>query len=193
MPAADPLSALEVPGKLIVELAGQTLDETAAYPYGGTDLGLIKDVAYQIVTSRDELPGEEYGGGDGPPVGVFDVQYLGQAWLIAFALRGWQNEAHATLWPNTSVGTLGGRRGVLGEGSVLPGHLRGAAAVPLLFVPEDVANHNAVFLPLAIPEVARDLTVALAHRNEHLILAGFRAIFEATKVPQIQLLEDMSL
>ena len=193
MGSPDPLSALEVPGRLSVELAGQTFDKTAAWPHDGTGLGSVKDVVWNRVVNRDELEGEEYGGGDGPPVGVFDVHYLGEAWLIVFALRGWDNDAASALWPNTSTGTLGGRVGILGEGSVLPGHLRAASALPLLFTPLDQANHNAVFLPLAIPEIARDLSVDLAHKKEHLILAGFRWIPEATRVPQVQLLEDMTL
>ena len=192
MAAADALKALEVPGKLIIEVSGQALDVTAAYPYGGTDLGLVKDVAWRRDGPLDPVTAEEIGGG-APPVGIVDQQYLGEAWFLAFALRTWDNDDWSAIFPNTDTGTLGGFTGLLGEGSILPGHTLAQLAVPILFVPEDVSNHPAVYLPLAIPEVAETLEVALAHSNEFLILAGFRWIFEATAVPQVQLLEDLSL
>lgn len=192
MAAADPLNALEVPGRLIVELAGQTLDKTLAYPFGGTDMGLVKDVVWQRIATLEQVPAEGDGGA-APPIGIVDTQYLGEAWLIVFALRGADDDAAGVIWPNTSVGVIAKRVGILGEGTILPGQLLSTIAVPVLFVPDDVQNHQAVFLPLAIPEVAEDLEVQLAHSKERLLIAKFRAIPEATKVPQIQLLEDMTL
>lgn len=155
----DPLQALEVPGKLVL---GPT-DFTAAYPYGGTELGLVKDAAWELVDVYQRVRAEEFG------VAVVGDLWCSEAFSIAFALRGRDDAVLDAVWPNTRVGEVSQRRVLYGPGPRRPGALTETAkAAALLFVPDDALNHDAVWLPRALPR--RDLRRVPLHLGEEQLL-----------------------
>lgn len=188
MAAPEVLEALRVPGQLIV---GPTLT-TGGIPFGGTRLGLVRNVVLRMKEGRVEITAEELG------VEVVDYVLTGADYQIAFALRGWDADAWSTVFPNTTLGALGGQTGVVAPGPVEPGRLGSSRAVKLLFAPDDTARHPAVYFPAAIPLAAETQEVALskAKPSEYLIMAAFRATRDGHgtgRQAQIQLIEDLTL
>ena len=191
MSTPSALQALHNVGRLSAALEGQTFNFSSAYPHGGTALGLVRDVQLRRTEGRELIVAEEFG------VEVVDELYTGEAWLLAFALRGYDNDAVGALFPNTSTGSKAKRKGIVYPGdTVSPGTLKAASAVSVLFTPDDAANHPAVYLPNAIPEISEELEVNLGRSSEWLMTCGFRALragATAGKAIQIQLLEDLAL
>lgn len=167
MATADPLSALEVPGRLVknpTNLAG-------SFPYGGTELGLLKDVAWELVDVYQRHRAEEFG------VAVMGDLWCGEAFSLAFALRSLDDDALAAVWPNTRVGAVSQHRVLYGPGTRKPGMLTETAkAAALLFVPDDLQNHDAVMLPRALPRRDRLSRVPLHLNGEQLLGSTWLAI-----------------
>ena len=157
---ADPsvLSVLRVPGSLFVDAVGN------AGP--GTALGSIRDVQLRRTEGRAQVRAEEFG------VELVETIYGGAIYRLGFALRGWDVDAINAVFPNTVLGASG--RDVIWPGPKKAGYHRSSDAVRLEFVPKEPTQNGIVFKS-AIPEIAVDLEVDLAHRQEHLILCVFRA------------------
>ena len=190
MSSPSPLQAFHCVGKLSALAEGQTYDFDTAYPHGGTALGLVRDVQLRRTEGRQTITAEEFG------VEVVDEVYTGEAWILAFALRGWDSDAILEVFPNTNLGISSKFRGVDYPGTTTkPGALRSGSATKVLFTPDDTANHPAVYMPNAIPELAEDLTISLGRTEEVLMACGFRALRDgatAGRAVQIRLLEDLS-
>lgn len=190
MSTPNPLQAFHCVGRLSATAEGQTFNFATAYPHGATALGLVRDVRLRRIEGRQTIVAEEFG------VEVVDEVYAGEAWLLSFALRGWDSDAISALWPNTTLGSSSKFRGVDYPGTTTkPGTTKAASAVKVLFTPDDATNHPAVYLPNAIPELAEDLTISLGRTEEVLIVCGFRALRDgatAGRAIQIRLLEDLS-
>lgn len=140
-PDNDPLQALETPGRIVKD----PTSFSGSFPYGGTELGLVRDVAWTLTEVRTRVRAEELG------VAVVGDLFAGEAFVLAFALRGQDDDAKAAVWPNTRVGARTQRRVLYGPGTRKPGALvENYAACALLFVPDD-PEHDAVILPRAIP------------------------------------------
>lgn len=167
MATSDPLSALEVPGRLVKD----PTDLTGDFPYGGTELGLLRDVAWELVDVYQRHTAEEFGSR------VMGDLWCGEAFSIAFALRSQDDDALAAIWPNTRVGAVSQHRVLYGPGSRKPGSLTETAkAAALLFVPDDLHNHNAVLLPRALPRRDRLNRVPLHLNGEQLLGSTWLAI-----------------
>ena len=190
MSSPSPLQAFHNVGKLSALAEGQTYDFATAYPHGGTALGLVRDVQIRRTEGRQIITAEEFG------VEVVDEVYTGEAWVIAFALRGWDSDAILEVFPNTNLGSSSKFRGVDYPGTTIkPGALKSATATKVLFTPDDDKNHPAVYMPNAIAELAEDLTIALGRTEEVLIACAFRALRDgatAGRSVQVRLLEDLS-
>ena len=186
MAAPDVLEALRVPGELIV---GPTVT-TGGLPFGGTRLGLVRDVKLRVLEGRVNITAEELG------VEVVDYVLTGSDYRLAFALRGWDADAWGQVFPNTTLGALGGQTGVVAPGPVEPGRLGSSRAVQLLFAPDDTARHPAVYFPAAIPLAAESQEVSVTRQNEFLVLAAFHATRDGHgtgRLAQVQLIEDLTL
>ena len=138
-----------------------------AYPYGGTELGLARDVVVVPSQLKVELTAEEFG-----RITV-DVVDVGRSWVLGCNLRGWDNDAINTIFPgvvSSGAGikdTLTAQRG---------GALLSSRSCKLLFVPDDTTNHRMVYLYRALPLVDESAELALQLANEHLIPCIFMAI-----------------
>ena len=170
MAAADPLQALRVPGKIYAGVTSLT-----SAPYGGTELGLLKDVAWSLSQVYLRTRAEEFG------QAVVGLGFYGEAFSLAFALRSVDNDALAKLFLNTREGAVSQNRVVFGghttSGDKRPGTLvETALATALLFVPDDVDGQDAVWLPRAVPRPDRLNGVPLHLDGEHLIGSTWLAL-----------------
>lgn len=142
MAAEDLTALLSVPGRLAL---GPT-DLTTDYPYGGTALGLVRDVLASVVTSPVLLTAEEWGGEP------FDVIEDGESWAISFAVRADDSAALALAF--LEVGT-GGTTGLPAVDLPAPnrrsGRLRAQDGQVFLFAPLDTARHRALLFRRAVP------------------------------------------
>lgn len=169
MAAADPLKALKVPGTLVWN------PTSLAVAHGGTVLGLVRDVAWVYQAHRRLHTAEEL------RVRVVSAIYGQEEVSLAAALRGLDNDAVEVTAPLSAAGATTGHRVQSGPGRTndtpnLPhGHHVEVDAAPLLFLPDDTANHPAVVFPLAMPRQLEDPR-SLTLDGEYLTLVRFRAI-----------------
>lgn len=186
MAAPDLSRHLEVPGRLV----STPTDLAAGYPYGGTGLGSVREIAAEPRQRGEEIPIPEHGGEPG------DWQDLGQGWVLAATLRGSDDDAIAAIFPSTAAGASSGRRVINYPGSFQPGALAASRAIKLLFAPDDERHHPAVLFYRAIPRVAADASLVLNLDKERVLAVSFLAIRQAGaggKAVSIGLLEDLEL
>jgi hypothetical protein len=183
--ASDDLGRiLRNPGRLCVSPTSLS----AAFPHGGTNLGLVRGVSLRPQQVEWVVTAEEWGE---ETVEVIDG---GRSWVIAVALRGWDPDAVQAVLPSSTLGTSGTPL-ASHPGSARAGALRSAAAVKLLFSPDAPAQQPAALFHRAIPlvEASAELTLALA--EEGTLGVVFRAIRRASDGLAFQFgaLEDLTL
>lgn len=185
MTTPSALQALRVPGQLAV---GPFSDLTAAWPHGGTGLGLTGPARFRRARTRRPIRAEEYGGA---PVDVVEGAIV---WSVAFPMRGWDPDGVQKLFPGYFTGSSGGLVGLREKpNTTRAGVLGSARAVQLLFTPLDADRHRGVFLYRAIPWEAQELDIDFGHDPEQVLLAGFLAVPDASdRLIEVQLLEDMT-
>ena len=149
-PSVD--QALRVPGRLA---AGCT-DFTAAYPHGGTALGLVRDV----VAERVEIAGKiiraaEFGHE------VHTILRGGAVWSVTFALRGFDGDGVTASGLPTA--TTGSDVGVVEPGSDTPGSAYTGQVI--CFSPNN-PDHPAVVLYTALPVFSSVLRLRFADLTE---------------------------
>jgi len=112
--------ALRVPGKLSYGPS----DLTSAYPHGGTGLGLVRDIRLtRDVVAERRIRATEYGGE------TVEALVPGQEWVISFLLRGFDNDAISTVFPNTFTGATDSLEGIREPGTIRAGELLSDQAV----------------------------------------------------------------
>ena len=75
---------------------------TAAFPHGGTELGVIRDATFKPGFKYEEIRAEEYG--NVPTEYVYD----GSHGVFMAVLRGFDNDALSTIFPDTTTGSATG-------------------------------------------------------------------------------------
>lgn len=82
-----------IPGRLVAN----PTDLSAAYPYGGTELGIVRSIAVDLSLRVRFVQSEAAGGGP------LRKLRLGQASALTAVLRTWDADMVATLFPNTQI------------------------------------------------------------------------------------------
>ncbi len=188
MATADLNQCLQVPGRLVIN----PTDLTAAYPYGGTELGAVHQIAVRRTAGSFDVMASEYGGA------VVETIQGGENWALAAYLRGFDNDAISTVFPNTATGTTTKRRGVKhwmdAASPVRPGSLGSARSVKLLFAPYDVDRCRAVYFFRALPRVEETWEMALSVDTRVEVPVVFVAIPNASlKVAVADFLREITL
>lgn len=176
-----------VPGKLVMN----PTDLTAAYPYGGTELGLTAAVLFKPGIMSRQHGAEEWGGT------VVESTFTGQVALISCVLRSFDKDALAKVFPNTATGDQTGRVGLDGRVSAsanLPGYRMSNKAVKLLWVPDDLVENEAILIYNAIPGVDEAAELALSINVEFGTPVFFLASVDSQKrICKVAPLEDLVL
>lgn len=149
MAAPDKNKSYLVNGRLAYGCA----DLTAAWPHGGTGLGLVGSIYWQPPSSYVELPAEE----DGAPRAVL---YTGGRGVLGASVEGWDDSVSggvlAALFPNTSNNAGGTRKVVNWYGApttatpAVPVGGRFPELTNLVFTPTNVSEHPALVIYKAI-------------------------------------------
>lgn len=170
-------------------LAKAPTDFTAAFPHGGTALGLFGKIELRIVPIRGEVTAEEY---HGIPVEVIEG---GERVVVGALLREYDADAISTLFPGTSTGTKTGKPVVARTFTTLRGGLGSARSVALVFSPEDTEARPALYLPRAVPLLAEQASLSYSISREWGVPVMFLALPDGSasgRIYQIGLLEDLT-
>lgn len=161
MTAATNLNALlRVPGRLCL---GPT-DLTQAFPYGGTDLGLVKDIVARPGRVVKKLREEHMGAAT-----TFAIN-LGEAWALSFALRALEQGNQATFF-TTETGSSSGEPGIVHNPLTTPPGTT-LATVALLFAPFDELEQVFIYFPAALVYPGIGAEMARSSRREGLMLGA---------------------
>lgn len=96
-------------------------------------------------------------------------------WIIFEGLfRQWDDAAVPALYANTSTGASSGKKLATGavKGTVRPGHNRSATVDKYLFVPDNTADHEAIYTPRGLIYIARESESAYSILQERNIEAA---------------------
>jgi hypothetical protein len=160
MATADVRTVLRIPSKL----CANPTDLTGTFPYGGTALGLTARAAFRPKALYSPITAEEHGGL------VVDGLYCGEQAMLTCFLRGWDSDAIATCFPNTSIGGVTGRRyiryepGVSGQNRA--GYRLSNLAIKLFLSPEAGQYAPGVLIYSAVPQWDEGAEIALRDTQE---------------------------
>jgi len=177
-PSASPISLTG--GKLVAD----PTDLGVAFPYGGTVLGVMHEVAILRRGFLDGRTAEELGGE------VAEQTYRGEEWAVSAVLQTWDADALARIY-TIATGGSGGVPVVS-----YPGATRGSKqsdrAIALLLAPEDAAETGALFYA-ALPQLLDDVLI-LSGRERLEKRAGWLGIRDSSgRVVQMARVQDMTL
>jgi hypothetical protein len=136
--ATDLNALLRVPGRLCVN----PTDLTQAFPYGGTSLGLVRDIVVRPGQKVSRLREENMG------VVVMGALNLGRAWSIAAVVRSIDQGQAPFLYP-TETGSSSGDAGIVENPLATPPG-SSFATVKLLFCPFDELQQFFIYFPAAV-------------------------------------------
>src|SRR3972149_495263 len=100
MVAPNARSIIRVPGRLIAD----PTDLSAAYPYGGTELGIVRDAEFRFGVKTKLVTAEEWGGQ------VVEGFYAGESCVFIAVMRGYDNDMIGQVFMSTGLGASGNRR-----------------------------------------------------------------------------------
>lgn len=188
MATADLNQCLQAPGRLVIN----PTDLSAAYPYGGTELGAVHQIGVRRTAGSFDVIASEYGGA------VVETIQGGENWVLGAYLRDFDNDAIATVFPNTATGTTTKRRGVKhwadAASPVRPGAKGSDRSVKLLFAPYDVDRCRAVYFFRALPRVEEQWEMRLAVDERVEVPVLFVAIPDSTlNVAVVDFLREITL
>lgn len=183
MSSGDLCDIIWLPGRLVKD----PTDLNAAYPYGGTELGLSVDVMVALNQNTTRIRAEEWG-----PV-IHKVFDGGRDYVLGANLRGSDNDALSTIFRGANTGGTSGNVGIV-ETVTSPRAGREVTYVKLLHVPDDPLYHKATLLYAAAPLVEETAELQMNRVNEFLTPVLFQVTPDSTgRLYAHQLLVDMTL
>lgn len=166
-------NVIRAPGKLIKD----PTNLSAADPYGGTELGVVRNLVFRPGHETEESLGEEFGR-------VVAATLVAERAVFACVLRSWDNDMLAAVFPNTAAPTKGRFRLVHGRASGgsfnRAGYALDSLAFKLLFVPFAVEEHPALIMYNAVPMVDESAEIQMSIGAEYGLALMFKATPDAT-------------
>ena len=184
MGLADPGNVIRLGGRLC---SGPT-DLAAAFPHGGTALGMVSEAVFRPNLKRAQITAEEFG--DEP----IEVIVTSETVVLGCLLRGVDADAWNTIWEDTTAGSSSGQPVVDYPGSTRVGNLASDRAVKLLYSPDDLQNDPGILLYSALPILDETAELALSISEEMVVRVVWQGIRDGSgNVYQIGRLEDLTL
>ncbi len=172
MATGSPNDVLIVPGRLYAD--ADSTDPDDGPPYGGTELGFVKDIAVKPVVTHENIKNSEFG------VEILDKIYVGEVWIVTCTLMTYDPDMLAKIYPNISTGSVSGKPLFTYPGSFLPGtRLAATKAFSLLFAAEDVERDPSFVLYRVLPMLVE--TAELNFSSDLSKGEEFRCQFVATR------------
>lgn len=136
----------------------------AAFPYGGTELGLTTSILFKPGVRSRQHGAEEFGGA------YVESTFIGEVAMLCLTIRGFDADILTRVFPNVSAGATTGNTGIDGKvsggGVNVPGYRMSGKAFKLLWVPDDTEVSEALILYSAIPGVEETAALAFATSEE---------------------------
>lgn len=150
-------NVLRVPGRLVKN----PTDLSSAYPYGGTELGVVRDIEFTPGIGTEHLMAEEFKTSVGTIV-------TGHNAVLACVLRSWDNDMLAAVLPNVQTDAFGevGVLGRVGDGFNRAGYDMETQAFKLLFAPFAEEQHRFILLHNAVPLIEESQRMRLVLSEE---------------------------
>ncbi len=185
MADADITQVLRVPGRF----CSAPTNLSAAFPHGGTALGIIHHAAARRIGRYDFVRAHEFAGE------VVEVVEGGADWVMAAMVRQYDNDAIAAIWPHTGTGGTSSDKYIEYPGSTnRAGTLLSTNAFVLMFVPNDTTNHPCVLMRRAVPMIEETAELRLSVLYEFATPVVFACLRPASgQAVEIKLKEDISL
>src|SRR5689334_14305454 len=165
----SPRDVLSVPGRLSINPASLT---SGSYPWGGTGLGLVREIVAMPRQRNYAIRAEEYG-----MVPVEAIQ-AAEAWMVVGILASHDDDALKKLFMSGATGTTTQRTLVTAPGTV--GSRVSDRAVALLFTPEDTDRHDFLLLYKALPLVDEAAQIRFSGKDPQEIAVAFEAIYDGS-------------
>ncbi len=157
--------------------------------YGGTPLGIHRDLEFVPEVKHYPIRAEEFGH---VPI---DILYCGQAAYLKGYSRGYDKDNALLLWPYDITGPSG--NAVLFDTpttTTRAGLLLSSEGFKLLVAPLDNVNHPCILIYRAVPAIPDDLTIPFSRSVEFAYPFAFRGIPDSSgRVYSIGLMSDLSL
>lgn len=175
---------LRAPGRLVAS----PVDLGKVYPYGGTELGLVRSVVVQPIGEAFRVESELLGD-------ATDVLESELRFVFSCMLRGWDDDALATLFPDFySIGGTSSRALFSAPGNAKPGASALSRSVSLLYAPLDVVNVPAVLVHNGVPDWQAGAELAFQRGTELVLPLAVECVRSVTgRTLQIGRLADLSL
>lgn len=164
-------------------------DLTAAYPYGGTDLGVWGRIVSTWRAIRGELTAQEWYGR------TVDHIESGYRFALGAVLRSY----NATAWDEvfsiaTTTDTQTGLPGLAETIDSQRAAKSSDRAVKILFAPDATEDHPAIYIPAAVPLLEVVAAMTLSRDKEAQIPCAFEPLPDATgRLYQANLLKAITL
>jgi hypothetical protein len=185
MGAGNVSRVLKVPGRLVAN----PQDLGQAFPYEGTQIGLVRSIVVQSIGLGFRVESEGLGA-------VSDVLTASQRHVMSCFLRGWDDDAISLLLPgHYTEGDVSGhaRLDIPGPGTQ-PGASALSSAPSLLYVPDNPIDAPALLVRRAVVEWGDASEIAFARGSELGIPLTVECVQDATGTSlQIGRLVDLTL
>ncbi len=172
----------KVTGQLCV---GPT-DLGTAFPHGGTALGAFHKFHIRHGLTYAPVVAEEY-------AQAVEFVLVQDNLRVGCFIRGWDNDALATVFPNTTVGGSSGDRVINWPGANATGTLRASSGVKLLFT-ADRSDLPSLIVYRAVPLIDEQESLKLSILRELQMPVVFEGLRDGSgRVAAMGRLEDLSL
>ncbi len=159
-------------------LAWNPTDLTTAFPHGGTELGVVRDLVFRFGLQTEEIRAEEWGN---VPT---EYVHVGSSAFLAAILREFDNDALGAIFPDTPAGATTGdqilRGAVSGSGVTLGGVLLSTLSGVLVVSPDSPQTQEFLLLYNAVPMPEETSELQISAGTEVGMAVVFRAIPDAT-------------
>lgn len=165
MSAPEARNILRIPGRLVKD----PTNLSAAYPHGGTELGIVRSIIFKPGLAIERLVAEEF-------KTTVNAIVTGYEAVLGCVLRSWDNDMLAAVFPNIQTDGFG-EVGVLGRVNAArrAGFDMAELAFKLLFVPIAADQHRWLLLHNAIPLVDETQELRMALSEEYGLSIMFHA------------------
>lgn len=141
MVAGTAASIIRAPGRIVI---GPT-DLSTVYPYGGTQIGLAKEVEFVAQGTPFRVECEALGEAS-------DILEANKRFSFSCFLRGWDDDAVEQMLAGGYAAGATSQHATFAEPGNVPGASSIGRAVILLFVPDDIVHVNSLLIYRGVPD-----------------------------------------
>jgi hypothetical protein len=184
MAAENAARIIRAPGRLVVAPSNLS----AAYPYGGTEVGKVRLAVLQALGTNFRVVSEGLGE-------ATDVLEASNEYVFACFLRGWDDDAVQQFYGgNYTAGTVSGHAVFDEPGTTTPGASALSRGKIVLYVPDDVVHVPSVLIYRGVPDWQAGAEFAMQRGEEVGLPVAIDCLRDANdNILRVGVLADLSL